>query len=89
MRWLGHCRKGVGGLSHSRGQTGGRSSRDCSAHSFAHLSLGLDVCTELQCEAFNMYILVINKIIEVVESCETWQICANQVYLTFQPLLSM
>lgn len=44
----------------------------------------------LQCEAFNLYILFINKtIIEVVESCETWQVCANQVYLTFQPLLSM
>lgn len=33
-----------------------------------------------------MHILFINKnIIEVVESCETWQVCANQVYLTFQP----
>lgn len=33
--------------------------------------------------------LSIKTIIKVVESCETWQICANQVYLTFQPLLSM
>lgn len=57
---------------------------------FAHLFSGLDMCIALESEVFNMHILFINKnIIEVVESCETWQVCANQVYLTFQPLLSV
>lgn len=58
---------------------------------------GLCICTSLvwggqwtglHREAFNMCILLINKTHEVVEPCDS-AVCANPVYLTLQPLLSM